>query len=566
MGARLGIRHLQIGGAVALIAVAVGIASAATTAQPASLTGRAATLATNVVGAHTATQRDRALLAIARALNLPVATSKGAVVLPGGHDLPRGFVLYDFELRAVAGAVGRGETLTLTDLASRLTTIDVHPRPGKPVSPARLRTVLLKTVRAAMRSPQSQSSLGPLIVRELGRRHRRPYDLAAHPSAARIQIDPVQALVILSAVTAAGASPHSHSASANALSSASLCDGFDTWKEASGVGKYGIGVIGGLVSKGAKGVAITLDAIHGPLLAFSVAVTRVTPDTQRTHYGPSGHATDARKELTFGVHVEMLDDYPDVVIQCGALIGMKFPHKGPIPGVRVQWGTGGVGQFTVSLQDMAKHGTITYEPEDKKTGPDGNAFLRFVPKDEKVPGFGQLKEDVTILQGLAAYQSAFGNVPGTIAQYLIPKDALFGVGISRHAPRGFQFSTPDYTFTQTTPSGTATITIQVQGHVCGEDPWAAPWDITESVTGTTPAGPITNIATYQLAIPPTAPGARTGTDFIHDWLLPQPVDPSAFQLTLRITPVAGSLNGTMTPSTIQQQAQITEDTGCPEPA
>ena len=131
----------------------------------------------------------------------------------------------------------------------------------------------------------------------------------------------------------------------------------------------------------------------------------------------------------------MLDEIRDVVIKCGPLLGITFPKQGPIPGVTVLWQDSAI-PGKVGLHNF---GMKTY-PKGEQTDKHGITELHFVPKDEKVPGFGGRYRASNFMTATALYQSAFKNVPGSLAQFLFPKQAIFGWDVGFHHPRGFKFS------------------------------------------------------------------------------------------------------------------------------
>jgi hypothetical protein len=55
---------------------------------------------------------------------------------------------------------------------------------------------------------------------------------------------------------------------------------------------------------------------------------------------------------------------------------------------------------------------------------------------------------------------------------------------------------------------------------------------------------------------------------VHLWALPAPAGPypsNPFKLQLTLTPTPSDLNGTVTPSSLQNASDVTEDTSCPFP-
>ncbi|HVP03890.1 MAG TPA: hypothetical protein VMT10_15080 [Solirubrobacteraceae bacterium] len=427
-------------------------------------------LAIGVTRARTPTARYNALLAVMRTLHVGVFTGNGKALVRAGR--PHEVYLYDFEVKEMAGALGRGQTITVADLANRLGAGGLKPH-GQPLTADQLAQTLASGTRAAGKRPREPLSLVPLLARQLGLRHRPAYDLAT-AAAGKVGLDALQTFLIGVDVAVAayggggGTSSRSFAAAAGhapSATAAGACDGDtkDLVKEFMPFGKWGIGLIKA-VSTPVKGIAITLDAIHGPILAFSVDVrSAVSEDRHHTHLGPAGHDLDAGRPLGFRVYVIMQDQIREGVIKCGPLVGVKFPDAGPIPGVRVLWN---VADPTPSHL-LDNFGSKSYSGD--KTDANGIVDLHFAPRDEKLPGFGSVHEAGNTENAVALYQSAFGNVPGTLAQFLIPKIVSFPWTVSYHLPRGFKFAgTVNYGYNNGRQ-------LDFDMHVCGGDPFGAPW-------------------------------------------------------------------------------------------
>jgi hypothetical protein len=187
-------------------------------------------------------------------------------------------------------------------------------------------------------------------------------------------------------------------------------------KEEWGFGKWVLTLVKP-VSNAVKLAVPVIEGIHGSILAFSIRVSRVaddgyvTDDEGSTHYGHE----QPGKELRFGIRVEMLDELPDIVVQCGWLLGVEFPRKGPIEGVTVLW--------TMEEGDLRRHGELNCgSPCTTKTAADGIASLVFRPKNEDSPfGQGLKKAEVGVLSGVALYQSRHKNYLGSFNQIITPK-------------------------------------------------------------------------------------------------------------------------------------------------
>lgn len=424
-------------------------------------------LATRVSKAGSAGARYQALLAVTRALYVRVYSAKGKVLAKGARNVPRDFYLYDVELKAMAGALGRGDMKTLADLSSLLAAFGIKEK-GQPVPAELLRQVLVAGVRKAVAKPKQRSSVVLLLLRELGLRQKPAVDLSKDPPASKLRFDALQTFLVLAdavlpiakSLGVSGGAPVRTLQRANApcTTQGAIVAGesMPFIKEALDLADHLSGPI--------KIIGASLWPFHGALLALSVRIESKSPELQQTHYGPAGHTALAGKELRFSVGVRMLDDVGDFLLNCGPLGGVKFPPPGPVQGVTVAWE-----QAEASLET---HGAISYDPADHKTGADGIATLVFKPKDEKIVGFGLEKSKRGVVNGLALYQSAFGNIPGTLAQFLVPKYAGFAWEVSFHKARGFKFKGLKWraeVYDQVYGTSYSQYEL-LSAHVCGEDP------------------------------------------------------------------------------------------------
>jgi hypothetical protein len=249
-----------------------------------------------------------------------------------------------------------------------------------------------------------------------------------------VRFDALQVFLINASVTVAASSRASRATRVASSAAAGPCDSqaSDVVTDLIPLGRWVISLVGPVKDR-AKVAALALDAIHGMVLAFSVAAAPTTRTSAKTHYGPAGHDGNAGKPFDFGVRVIMRDQLPRFVISCGPLLGMKFPEKGPIPGIIVAWK-----DESAIAAPLISHGTVTF-PTGRKTNANGETSLHFGPKDEKLPGFGSVHYSANAATGVALYQSAFKNVPGSVAQFLTPKSVTFDWSVSFHLARGFKF-------------------------------------------------------------------------------------------------------------------------------
>jgi len=384
-------------------------------------------LAENVYKAADADARYQALLLVMRALNIGVYEPQaGKAILRGAERGPNDFYLYDFELRALASALERGQTWDTAYLANFFNAAGFVAG-DNPVDADTLRQALRAAVQSSAAAPDDPSSLVFLLVRELGLRHATPYDMLQEVPQEQLQFDALQTLLIEADVLVPviregvsmdrnGGARLAANSSRHGLAAPALqpgpCENMTGLSGTSPFLKYGLGLI-----PGAAIPVLVLDMIHGEMLAYSVDV-RAVSETQSTHYGHQSPGA----EMRFQIQVKMLDDYGDFLVNCGALAGYQIPKPGGIPGIGILWTTEG----------LEKHGDISYEPPDEKTDANGIATLVFKPKREKRPGQGPVIEEKGTVGGLALYQSAFGNIPGSVAQFLAPKGAVIAWTVARH--------------------------------------------------------------------------------------------------------------------------------------
>jgi hypothetical protein len=481
-------RHTAAVAMAALLFTAAGSAGDALGAKRDSASKRppsqavvAKKLAARVTRARTPAARSKAILAVMRTLRVGIITPKGKPVVRAGR--PYEIYLYDFEIKAMAAALGRKHTTTVEDLAGRLTAGGMTPG-GKPLAATQLARTLSAGARAARARPRARRSLVPLLARELGRRQRHAYDLARAP-ARKLRLDSLQTFLINAEITAAASNRGGAAGRVATAAAGGPCDlqALDVVKELMPFGKWVISLVKAVKDQ-AKIATLGIEAIHGSILAFSVGFTSLTPTNQQTHYGSTGHDPDAGKTFDFRVRLVMRDQLPEAVISCGPLLGMKFPDKGPIPGVIVAWA-----EDSAIAAPLDNHGTTTY-PTGRKTNAKGETSLHFTPKNEKLPGFGSVHYAGNTKRAIALYQTAFGNMAGSVAQFLTPKEVRFGWNLSFHLPRGFKFAgmVRDNYFQQSgkpvgfgDPGGDAHPAgrVDVDMHVCGDDPFA-PWTGTKT--------------------------------------------------------------------------------------
>jgi hypothetical protein len=145
-----------------------------------------------------------------------------------------------------------------------------------------------------------------------------------------------------------------------------------------------------------------------------------------------------------------------------------------VPNVSINWKQGPV-------QTLEKHGTVSYEPANMKTGRNGVATLIFKPKDEIVPGFGSVKNEEIVLFAKPIVLQSFGHLPKGIDAGSPLELTGDEIKVSWHGPRGFHVNGP-YSFETSEDSEVAEdpadasvhellTTVDADLHICGDDPY-----------------------------------------------------------------------------------------------
>lgn len=431
-------------------------------------------LAAAVTKARTPNARYRALLGVMRELDIAVVTAAGRpLVVTPEPGYARRFQLYDFELRALAAQLRRGQTATFGEVATTLTRSGLTLAPGTPFPADLLSESVAEAAKAALRRPRSERSLLPLLVRRLGL--ARGYDLARAAPAAETPLDALQAwlvaadvmLPVLRVVPAGSGS----GARARAAGAGGECARYNEaaeelerklgkdaeakkWVVDEAVGAIGDKVGGKLKRQGTRwairnlprwavraawraGQAVAagvVDGLHGALLAFSVDVRALQTALAPTHWLHAGGESGG--DRTFEVQVVMRDDLGKTAAKCGKAAGYDIPEEGPVPGVWVAWEQ--VDGVLDPAQGRLECPTKLAALCASQTGADGVARVVFKPRKESLPGVGRDKQETGLVNGVAAYQGLGGNVLGTIAQFLTPKYSGIRWFVHSHNPRGYK--------------------------------------------------------------------------------------------------------------------------------
>lgn len=496
--------------AAALVTLPAAAPASASSARAPDQSLVAKRLAARIADARTPGAGYRALLGVMRELDIAVVTITGApLVTTPEPGYARRFQLYDFELRALAAQLRRGQTTTFEGVATTLTRSGLTLEPGAPFPADLLSEATAEAAREALRRPRSERSLLPLLVRQIGL--ARGHDLARGMPSAGAELDALQAWLLTADVmipvlrlVPTGAKPRARAAGA-----ADDCDRYNKavdefqqrlgkdaeakkWVIDKGVGAIADKIGDKLKSAGTRwairhlprwavraawrtGQAIAagvIDGLHGSLLAFSVDVRALRESLPPTHWL---HRAGENRDLTFEVRVEMRDDLGKTTAKCGKAVGYDIPEKGPVPGVWVGW------EQAQTVLDPA-HGRLECPTRigglcASQSGADGVARLVFKPREESLPGVGIEKEATGVVNGIAAYQGLGGNVLGTIAQFLTPKYGGMRWFVRHHAPRGYKITYRSPRICGDVGGGCVAYEFvwEYELRVCGSEAYGVPW-------------------------------------------------------------------------------------------
>ena len=145
----------------------------------------------------------------------------------------------------------------------------------------------------------------------------------------------------------------------------------------------------------------------------------------------------------------------------------------------------------------------------------------------------------------------------TIARsFTSPLDAEVSWAVSRHAPRGFKFDHAQ--FHESDSHFVNNVLWDISGRVCGDDPYAVDWSISEDATNTVEGHEFPANTVFQQRI--GRGGGRqdvgSGGDIRFE-LLPGP--PAQMKITL------GVWTGWQATAATTVLVPVTEDLSCPEP-
>ena len=563
-------------GAVALVWTGLGPSGAAKS-KPPTASVLAQRLVANIATARTPKARAAAVTDVFRALRIPVQTATGKPVSAYPEvNAARYLQLYDFEMRALADQYARGARTSLEDIAARLTALGID-LDGKPLPAGLLSEALRDGTRVALKKPTAGRELLPLVVRNLGLKHK--FDTAKGIAATQ-KLDTIQGTLIVAAIAYPALRNITIQAARSRMSAvatdlpgfcAKLKEAIDKFQkehpdEAKKIGKAGEQIVEVIKDKAAKWgaehlpgwvvksavaigaaaerIAPFVGALHGAALAYSTDVKALEKSLADVHWTHSG-APDTR---TFRVKVTMLDDYGDLLVKCGDLAGIKLPPKGPVEGVWVSWTQQ---QATRDLKLLGKLDCTTALGVvcASKTGADGIARLVFTPKKEPIPGVGSAIQETGYVQGAALYQSASdSDWIGQMMEILAQKFDGTRWFVSRHQPPGYAFDAGPFAV-DSAP--------RVTGRTCGEDPLGSTWTLRMMFGGRATAE-AKRVFPPDLVIPNIQTGDPTSGNGLYDWETRIELLPDAAQVKVTLLPMPWPYDWGG-----EQTVPLTPDPSCP---
>ena len=320
-------------------------------------------LANRLADARTEADARAALLDLFRNLGLGVYTPGGQQVLAGSERSWKDFYLYDFQLNILARTQIAPSYMEYFDfmhfLGKTVTKLEVPILLHALLSPA-----ISNRYRSAVDAPADPKNFLILFLDGLARRQPEPYSLGAfaHNNTERLQISPVQSLLILMDFFMPPDPPKSVSARPwptrfePVAYAATRCDDprtSDTAKKLWGLGyaalgeaaeesffldklKIGSGKLHGRIEDVAAiidSATVVIEAAADMLILFGLEVkVEATPYTIHLRHAPKDIDGSLKATVTFDPGIVHED-----IINCGWLIGKQMPMKGPVPDVEVSW-------------------------------------------------------------------------------------------------------------------------------------------------------------------------------------------------------------------------------------
>jgi hypothetical protein len=409
------------------------------------------------------------------AIGLGVRKSSLRIVVPGGGSAASSFYLYDAELSAINDQLARETRTSFDELSQELYADGLSAVGGNvssPVIPAsELQHWVMVAEQKSLRGTKPADKVGQLI-RDVGL--LRHSDLSHRVATSSQVLDPLQHMLLILAVAAVAQPSPAAAGDASRLSSellhrnsataAGACDDApsNTGQSAFQAAKTWLGRSpAGPVVDAAFAVP---DIVHAAILGYSVRVSNHS-GVVAGDFGARGPGSAL--PMKFKALVEMLDDVPDSVINCGTLAGYTIPKKGPIPNVKVDWdirgAPGGWGITTFTKTD-AGCGLGFFSQCPTTTDGDGIATFEQTPYDEWLPGVGPKLCAQGGIVASALTLSSTGNASGSASEATgATKFAAFGWNICWHQAKGYAIQVPHMGFSESDDDGTDVVSMQWLG-------------------------------------------------------------------------------------------------------
>jgi hypothetical protein len=401
----------------------------ATGPTPGSQGSPAAGLASELTAANSDAARVATLEKLSKALGIGVYAADGTPIVTGAEQSSQDFYYYEPEIVTMAASLGRGERWSFDDIAAFLNGPGLLAN-GATVTAVQVQAGVAKAISEAEANASATASFEPVFVHQLGLKHTPADDLADISTATSARVlDAAQRAVILDDFLISLKPASTQVAASSALTTAAngvltqsrvtaqgTCGDFKGTEAVRNLGKFAAGFVE-IAGKVIQVATLPIDAFHGASLAYGVKVEALA-DNLHTHYGHES----AGVPLDFPIRVTMLDDLPQAEIDCGWMIGITFPKKGPIPNVKVEWDSG----------TLESHGKVVCEQICQLTGSDGVATLHFEPKQEQAPYTGVLTSETGRVEANALYLTSLGNMFGAVDEVVTPKTADFVWNVEWH--------------------------------------------------------------------------------------------------------------------------------------
>jgi hypothetical protein len=494
-------------------------------------------LAAAVEGASSDDSRYTALVAALAALKVPVRATNGTDVTPVTPT--SGFFLPESWVHSLVRGFAEKKRASFDSLAQVYDAAQMKVEGGAPTASS-VRGATVSAVAQAAAGPTDSHHLADLLLLQLGLHQSPAVDLRQAQVAAAL--DPLQFFILL----VEGLLPASGTATSSAM---------DRVAARSPLARSGQSALpscpaAGVVMPGESWdqnfdiasdsrVRVDLWAVVGVGIEYfyNLDITGDMPAGSDTHYGPAGHAPNAGKALAFHVHAE---EFASASASCA-----NPPFVAPVgnAGFDLHWQYG----------DLQKYGVV--DPgRALVTDSAGEAVLNFQPNEEQFPGFGaEVTHDVTVTATPGFdFKITDPVLRSMLGSMFATQPLVFTAHISLHQPRGFAFSGVHLHYWS--DIGVHVDTYRTySGHLCGSDPYAAPWSIHVAQSIVEPSGTYntTQDFTWDYRTSKVNPG--TG-----DWLEIIPGASPQMSVSWGATPP-------IQPAHAVQSVPITEDTTCPEP-